>query len=412
MEEFVMSEIYQGQAEMESMFPGVSKERALNLIKSMERLIPLGTKDRLWYLEVLIKYVDGLINGDDIIQYSTSKYMTPMAKDSMEEVLSEVQERVLSSYRDERSELRSEVETLSSQRKLLEENIERLLSRKDELFGQTTSLGEEVTRLNREYTTLRNNGIQKIEAEFKERRESLELEVAKLKDEKNFLSKSINELKGLLDRYSSITSELSKPKGKCEVTWELIGDKHPIYKINYSSIEAFVKSLKLEYMDNLGVSEEVCEREFAKNAPGLEEIMRSTLNFQYYNSAYVSSIGITINPDYYNRFTEKDKMVVMKLRSLLSSLRLPKYKILHENIDSVSVNRNTLPSNIQSMMRELHFQRIALEAVSKQKILEAELETVLGVLQSLAPKNYDFTSMEDRMRSLEDKLNDNNKLTL
>ena len=47
-----MSEMYQGQSEMESMFPGVSRERALELIKSMERLIPLGTRDRIWYLEV------------------------------------------------------------------------------------------------------------------------------------------------------------------------------------------------------------------------------------------------------------------------------------------------------------------------------------------------------------------------
>lgn len=82
-----MSEMYQGQSEMESMFPGVSRERALELIKSMERLIPLGTRDRIWYLEVLIKYVDGLVNGDDIMQYTTSNMMSPLAKKSMEEIL-------------------------------------------------------------------------------------------------------------------------------------------------------------------------------------------------------------------------------------------------------------------------------------------------------------------------------------
>lgn len=136
-----MSEMYQGQSEMESMFPGVSRERALELIKSMERLIPLGTRDRIWYLEVLIKYVDGLVNGDDIMQYTTSDMLSPLAKKSMEEILTEVHEKVLSSYRDERSELKSEVEELSKQRKLLEENVGHLLSRKEELFGQTTSLG-------------------------------------------------------------------------------------------------------------------------------------------------------------------------------------------------------------------------------------------------------------------------------
>lgn len=108
-----MSEMYQGQSEMESMFPGVSRERALELIKSMERLIPLGTRDRIWYLEVLIKYVDGLVNGDDIMQYTTSDMLSPLAKKSMEEILTEVHEKVLSSYRDERSELKSEVGELS-----------------------------------------------------------------------------------------------------------------------------------------------------------------------------------------------------------------------------------------------------------------------------------------------------------
>lgn len=251
-----MSEMYQGQSEMESMFPGVSRERALELIKNMERLIPLGTRDRIWYLEVLIKYVDGLVNGDDIMQYTTSNMMSPLAKKSMEEILTEVHEKVLSSYRDERSELKSEVGELSKQKTLLEESIEHLLSRKEELFGQTTSLGEEVTRLNREYENLRNNRIAEIDEEVRKQRETVELEIARLEEEKSALSKSVGELKNLLNRYSLIVSETSKHKGECEVTWVPVDKSHPIYTTNAKTIVDFIVSLKLEYMDNMGVTRE------------------------------------------------------------------------------------------------------------------------------------------------------------
>lgn len=372
-----MSEMYQGQSEMESMFPGVSRERALELIKSMERLIPLGTRDRIWYLEVLIKYVDGLVNGDDIMQYTTSDMLNPLAKKSMEEILTEVHEKVLSSYRDERSELKSEVGELSKQKTLLEESIEHLLSRKEELFGQTTSLGEEVTRLNREYENLRNNRIAEIDEEVRKQRETVELEIARLKEEKSALSKSVGELKNLLNRYSLIVSETSKPKGKCEVTWVKVDKDHPIYTTNAKTIGAFIKSLKLEYMDNTGVTQEQCEREFSKYAPTLNEVFNSLMKLNYDDP---SCSPINQMYKFFSSFTNEDQYFINQILDSLASLKLPKYKIIKDNIDSICVNERTMPTNVQSMMRELHFQRIALEAISKQKILEAELETVLGVL--------------------------------
>ncbi len=404
-----MSEMYQGQSEMESMFPGVSRERALELIKSMERLIPLGTRDRIWYLEVLIKYVDGLVNGDDIMQYTTSNMMSPLAKKSMEEILTEVHEKVLSSYRDERSELKSEVGELSKQKTLLEESIEHLLSRKEELFGQTTSLGEEVTRLNREYENLRNNRMAEIDEEVRKQRENVELEIARLKEEKSALSKSVGELKNLLNRYSLIVSETSKQKGKCEVTWVSVDENHPIYTTNAKTIGDFILSLKLEYMDNTGATQEECEREFSKYAPTLNAIFNSLekLNFDV---PKCSSINQMVK--YFNTFTTVNQYSINQIIASLASLKLPKYKIIKNNIDSICVNERTMPTNVQSMMRELHFQRIALEAISKQKILEAELETVLGVLQSVLPEGYDLTSLNDKFKSLEGILGSDNKLTL
>lgn len=404
-----MSEMYQGQSEMESMFPGVSRERALELIKNMERLIPLGTRDRIWYLEVLIKYVDGLVNGDDIMQYTTSNMMSPLAKKSMEEILTEVHEKVLSSYRDERSELKSEVGELSKQKTLLEESIEHLLSRKEELFGQTTSLGEEVTRLNREYENLRNNRIAEIDEEVRKQRETVELEIARLEEEKSALSKSVGELKNLLNRYSLIVSETSKHKGECEVTWVPVDKSHPIYTTNAKTIGDFIVSLKLEYMDNMGVTREECEREFSKYAPTLNAIFNS-LKKLHFEVPSCSSINQMLK--YFSTFDNVHQYSINQIIASLASLKLPKYRIIKDNIDSICVNERTMPTNVQSMMRELHFQRIALEAISKQKILEAELETVLGVLQSVLPEGYDLTSLNDKFKSLEGILGSDNKLTL
>ena len=114
----------------------------------------------------------------------------------------------------------------------------------------------------------------------------------------------------------------------------------------------------------------------------------------------------------FDSFTSVNQYLISQIIASLASLKLPKYKIIKDNIDSICVNERTMPTNVQSMMRELHFQRIALEAISKQKILEAELETVLGVLQSVLPEGYDLTSLNDKFKSLEGILGSDNKLTL
>ncbi|MCI8331078.1 MAG: hypothetical protein HFE04_03140 [Bacilli bacterium] len=275
-----MTEFYKGQAEMETMFPGISEDRAIKLIRSVERLIPMGTRDKLWYLELLIKYVDGLINGDDIIKFVNSSDITPMAKAAIEEVSSSVQEKILSSYREERSSLIRSVEDLSSSQKLLKESVDMLLSRKKELLSQTTSLGEEANRLNDKCESLRTQRMAEIEEELRLKRGSIDVEIARLEEEKASLSKSIEELKRLLDRYSLIVSETSKSKGRCEVTWEFFDKSHPIYNTNHVTIKDFVFSLISEYQDNMGVSYKEAQREFSKYAPTLDGVVTDLLKLK------------------------------------------------------------------------------------------------------------------------------------
>lgn len=404
-----MTEFYKGQAEMETMFPGISEDRAIKLIRSVERLIPMGTRDRVWYLELLIKYVDGLINGDDIIQFTTSNNMTSMAKAAIEEVSSSVQEKILSSYREERSSLMRSVEDLSSNQKLLEESVDMLLSRKKELLSQTTSLGEEANRLNDKCESLRTQRMAEIEEELRLKRGSIDVEIARLEEEKASLSKSIEELKVLLNKYSLIVSETSKPKGRCEVTWKKIDSSHPIYRANYKTIQAFVDSLKMEYMDNMGVSLEVANREFAKYAPALNIILSNLLELNR-DSTNLSSISNMIAN--FRELWDGEKSLFNQIFDSLYVLKLPEYKRNANNLDEICVNSNTLPNNVQSMMRELHFQRVALEAVSKQRILEAELKTVLDVLQSVVPDDYDISSLYSSFSSLESMLGDDHKLSL
>ncbi len=404
-----MTEFYKGQAEMETMFPGISEDRAIKLIRSVERLIPMGTRDRLWYLELLIKYVDGLINGDDIIQFTTSNNMTSMAKAAIEEVSSSVQEKILSSYREERSSLIRSVEDLSSSQKLLKESVDMLLSRKKELLSQTTSLGEEANRLNDKCESLRTQRMAEIEEELRLKRGSIDVEIARLEEEKASLSKSIEELKRLLDRYSLIVSETSKSKGRCEVTWEFFDKSHPIYNTNHVTIKDFVFSLISEYQDNMGVSYKEAQREFSKYAPTLDGVVTDLLKLKGETKVF-SSINLL-----YNNMTSlspRDRGIASNILESLKAMKLPKYKMFTSNIDEVCVSEKTLPNNVKGMMRELYFQRVALEAVSKQHILEAELKTVLGALQSFVPDDYDMSSLSSSFSSLESMLGDDHKLSL
>jgi len=53
----------------------------------------------------------------------------------------------------------------------------------------------------------------------------------------------------------------------------------------------------------------------------------------------------------------------------------------------------------------MNLRRVAAEALTKQRILEAELEAVMGVLKRVVPQDYDLSGLLNRFSLLEDMNN-------
>ena len=49
--------------------------------------------------------------------------------------------------------------------------------------------------------------------------------------------------------------------------------------------------------------------------------------------------------------------------------------------------------NVNGVLRELYLQRMALNALSKQKIAESQVYTLIQMLKKLAPSDYDFSQI-------------------
>lgn len=45
------------------------------------------------------------------------------------------------------------------------------------------------------------------------------------------------------------------------------------------------------------------------------------------------------------------------------------------------------------MLRELYLQRVATESITRQRILESELELVVDILKSVVGPDYDFSNL-------------------
>lgn len=93
-------------------------------------------------------------------------------------------------------------------------------------------------------------------------------------------------------------------------------------------------------------------------------------------------------------------MIYRNIVSVLETIKLPIYKKVKQNADIIGVNAKA--PGVDTMLRELYFQRIAIEAVTKQKILEAELETVINVLKSVAGESFDYSKVINMYSELDE----------
>lgn len=374
--------------DMEDLFPGESYYKAIDLIKKVKRLVPITSKSSIDYLENIISYVDGLLNGDDIYSYTTFAYASKYAKEAFKEITDEIHEHALEEYRRERAKLQEEVSTLSTKQNVLADSVEELEKRKNDLQQQLGLVSVELAAKKKELDDLKQSGINQVNKEVSSIRERLDNEINSLTRSKKSLESSIEELKKMYDSYSVTVSELCKER--TEITWKPVSNNSPIYNTNYRTIESYIESLKIEYMDKTGVSREVCDKEFNKNCPGLSQFIEVLKSFCFTDIPACSSLkSIISKDDWSSSFHQKAD----SLNSMLKLFKFPCFQPVVSNIDTCSLTRETIPTNINSMLRELYLQRIATEAITKQRIAEAELRSVIAILKTVAPKDFDFRSL-------------------
>lgn len=121
------------------------------------------------------------------------------------------------------------------------------------------------------------------------------------------------------------------------------------------------------------------------NSSGLFELQ--TLLFSFDKSDYCESIKTLLLKDWdpYSR----PRAEALKL--LMKNIKLPRFVKTRTSLQANnSVNNN---GNLNWMLRELYLQRMALEAVSKQKIAESQLCTLIQMFREIAPKDYDFSQV-------------------
>lgn len=374
--------------DIEELFPGESYYKAINLIRRIRRLVPITSKSSVDYLETIISYVDGLINGDDIYSYTTFTYASKYAKAAFQEIAAEVHDQILDEYRRERAELQKEVSELSNKQQVLALSIEDLERRKKDLQDQSGVLSVELATIKKELEDLRQNGIARVNAEVASAKENLDKEITVLMQTKEGLNSSINELKGMFSEYSGTISKLNGEDS--EVVWKPIDNNDPIYNTNHRTIASYIESMKIEYMDKTGASREVCDKEFSKYMPGLIQFINLLTEFNNPEVTACSSLRTIIMHD---NWSARARQQALSLLSMLKTFKVPSYQLKQSNIDVQSLSVDTVPTNINAMLRELYLQRMAIEAVTKQKIAEAELKSVIAVLKTVAPKDFDFRSL-------------------
>lgn len=254
---------------VKQLFPTESEEKAVELIERMKRLVPINCSDKIGYLETIIMYVDGLINGDDISQYTTYEYLTKFAIKGFDEIINDVQKRMLEKYREERRNLQNEILSLKenlSELELAHKNITRdiqeLQADKERLQTKRDALSGELFALNSDLEETKRNGLTRVEEEVSDRQETLKNEIELEEKKKKQLEEAILELQNKFNEYSNMLEKLNSKEE--EVVWEPIDKDDPIYNTNAESITSYIESLIITYMDKMQVSREEALKEFKK----------------------------------------------------------------------------------------------------------------------------------------------------
>ena len=325
---------------------GQTDDNYIKLIKKLKNLLPIECGDKLKALEEVISYVSSLLYGDDLHRFATYNYYKKYVIAALDELVLYVQEHSLLQY--------------SQELALLKDEINDYLSKKEQYLNDISELGKQ--------------------------KEELQSQVDSLKEEKQLLINENTEIKTSVDEYSA---KMRKIVNDNQVIWEKVKDNDPIYAITPNTVHDYIYELERAYMCKLGVNEQECKSEFMLNSSGLYELRKLLVSFKDHNN-YDKPISYCIR-NWDNLGT--DRSCGVTLGHIMSNIKLP--KIVERTSALPIVNLTSDAGNLNSVLRELHYQRVAFEALAKQKIAEAQLYSLITALKQIAPKNYDFTQFAE-----------------
>ena len=349
----------------------IEKENMEALVKLMNKLLVLmpKNKDKITSLNEIILYLNSLINGDSLTQFSTYAYLTDSAKKALDELKDYVQENTLELLKEEKKELTNELTELEQKKDNITDEINKLGDKKDKI----------------------NTNLEELENKYDEKKKTLDEEIHKKEEIFNDLNTIIRNLRSELDAYNQKIANLDNPEPI--VTWNHISKDDPIYNTNYQTIDNYVNSLKLIYCEKMNCSLEKAEIEFKKYCPELDNFTEMLKTFDNNEVQEIAALRTILSYSNWNEEAETDTKM---LESFLRNMKLPQYY----NVDKKSSLNSLQPTNIKQknvnldiLKRELYFQKLILEATAAKKIAEYNLQLVINTLGQFVPRNIDLNTL-------------------
>ena len=344
----------------------------IRLTNRLTNIAPIGSEDKVEYLSDLLQYVEAMIHGDDISKLYSNITLGTYAQTALSKLIQDSHKQELDTYQKAKTDLVEGISQLQARQKdLLAQNSECETINAD-LQGKVSELSD------KELAEYREQSTKNLDREIQAKRAELTELEAKNEEAKQTL----------LDFKGKLANVISGQSSKIVVTWQAIHEDDPIYNTNSLTIEAYINSLKSEYIEKMHCSEQECDRIFEQKCPGLKEFIKIVKKFSSTNKT-ASSVRTIISYTWSG--------YAQYLENFLKIFKFPKY--IEKGLDSlVDFQPQGISGNLQQMLENFYWQKKAAEAIAAQKIAEAELLAVVSIFKGAISPDYDF-SISDQARS-------------
>ena len=374
-------------------------QELMKILEELSSQLTTNVEGRIERIIVIFDYINFLATSDEISKYVEGEKFKKEVYSILESIKSEIEEGKLKKLIAEAKKQQAENERLNAQNNELSQGNRELQAQnnqlKMEIEGLTRSADQlriEVASLDRQIETKRTllaRGLEEeIEAERIKSKSTLEEERAKslteIEEKRKKLLESMRSLDMRLDYYGlklgcNNYPHINFPQSY-EVVWEPIDDTHSIYLQNYLTIDKYVESLKQQYKDMTGKSDEEVEHDFLINSPLFEQLVSLVKTFTNSKIEATSSIRASLNN---KNWDDKAMHDVAILRTILSQIRVPKYVENKNNNIIIQID-----NNLDLYYALLQAKSSIIQAQVDKQLAENKLKKLLEILEEYVPSDF------------------------